>query len=825
MASPGHAGGLPSRPPVGYPQPATACSTSTARPSLLTPTRAGHTTTTAAAGHGHSLSSSLQRAGVGTVKQVCSSQGGGGSQHSYTVEEAAAFAAHINASCGMEAGASKGLQHLLPIAGPDDLFNKVADGLLLCRLINIACPDTVDERVLNWPGGGARPTTTTSSTTTTTAAAARRQDKPLNHFQMAENINVALSSARAIGCTVVNGKQHARPMLLWPGIHPPHSSFSSLPLPAVHAADVIAGAAGGKQHIVLGLVWQVVRAQLLSRINLKAHPELARLLLPGESLKDLLACPPEEVLIRWFNYHLGRVGHAPITNLSADVRDCEAYWHLLASIDKSCLPQGSGQQAWSTGMQGLEALARAPVIIESAARLGVPTFITPADIVSGNKRLNLAFTASLFNTAPGLAELDVEEQAAVTDAAQSEGQEDAREARQFRFWLNSLALGPPGSSEPLYLPTLYPALSDGLVCLWAIEKVAGPGKVDWRRVNQDKSKMNKFKAVENCNQAILLGRSLGFHLPGIGGSDVQEGNPKLVLGFLWQLMRMQFLGMLGSMGANVKDADIMEWANRAVSKVSLPLPPQASPPTHIHSFKDPTLASGIYYLALLEAVQPGILDPSLVSPGQSAEESGSNARYVISAARKLGATVFITWEDLTECRPKAVQQLLAALMHRAQQGESKQHAGVAPAAASTTPVQQPVHMGTPGAATQHPTPVVKSAPAPSAPGHMPRQAGPPGGSASSPMRPGGFGLSAAVTSTSSKPSVHAPDALHASTGPGGAAYGKPSSYNKHSAATGTAATVPGQRAGLSTTEGGHSMPKAAQAYLARLQQQSKQDHH
>lgn len=165
------------------------------KPPLLTPT------TTTAGPHGRSLSSSLQRAGVGTVHQVAGALG----THSYTVEEAAAFASHLNACLGMDPQASKGLQHVLPIAGPDDLFSKVADGLLLCRLINLASPDTIDERVLNWPGGGSR-TTPGGGTTATTTTPVRRADKPLNQFQMAENINVALNSARSIGCTVVNGE-------------------------------------------------------------------------------------------------------------------------------------------------------------------------------------------------------------------------------------------------------------------------------------------------------------------------------------------------------------------------------------------------------------------------------------------------------------------------------------------------------------------------------------------------------------------------------------------------------------------------------------------
>ena len=61
----------------------------------------------------------------------------------------------------------------------------------------------------------------------------------------------------------------------------------------------------GKNYImVLGLMWQVVKLVVLHNIQLKQHPELIRLLNPGEQLSDLLKLSPEQLLLRWFNYHL-----------------------------------------------------------------------------------------------------------------------------------------------------------------------------------------------------------------------------------------------------------------------------------------------------------------------------------------------------------------------------------------------------------------------------------------------------------------------------------------------------------------------------------------
>ena len=41
---------------------------------------------------------------------------------------------------------------------------------------------------------------------------------------------------------------------------------------------------------------------------------------------------------------------------------------------------------------------------------------------------------------------------------------------------------------------------------------------------------------------------------------------------------------------------------------------------------------------LLSAVEPRAINPALVTPGETPEEKTGNAKYVISVARKIGAT-------------------------------------------------------------------------------------------------------------------------------------------------------------------------------------------
>lgn len=134
------------------------------------------------------------------------------------------------------------------------LFDECRDGLILCKLINDSVPDTIDMRVLNKP-------------------TAR---KPLNAFKITENNNIVISSTKAIGCSVVN----------------------------IGPSDI----AEGTEHLILGLIWQIIRKGLLSQIDIKLHPELYRLCEEGETIEDLLRLTPDQILLRWFNYHLKQAG-------------------------------------------------------------------------------------------------------------------------------------------------------------------------------------------------------------------------------------------------------------------------------------------------------------------------------------------------------------------------------------------------------------------------------------------------------------------------------------------------------------------------------------
>ena len=202
--------------------------------------------------------------------------------------------------------------------------------------------------------------------------------------------------------------------------------------------------------------------------------------------------------------------------------------------------------------------------------------------------------------------------------------------------------------EP-FVNDLFDDLQDGLVLLFALDKIH-PGSVDWKKVNKPAPIASKFKKVENCNYVVVLGKSLKFSLVGIQGSDLVDGIKKLTLGLVWQLMRENIITILKKLSANGKeitDANMITWANEAVSG--------SGKKSHMTSCKDSTLVTSHFFLDLLGAIKPGIVNYDLVNAGTEEGGQKMNAKYAISIARKLGATIFLLPEDIMEVKPKMVR--------------------------------------------------------------------------------------------------------------------------------------------------------------------------
>ena len=66
--------------------------------------------------------------------------------------------------------------------------------------------------------------------------------------------------------------------------------------------------------------------------------------------------------------------------------------------------------------------------------------------------------------------------------------------------------------------------------------------VDERAVN--KKNLNVYRKTENLLLAINSARAIGCNIVNIGAGDLLEGKPHLVLGLLWQIIRVSVLAVV-----------------------------------------------------------------------------------------------------------------------------------------------------------------------------------------------------------------------------------------------------------------------------------------
>lgn len=388
----------------------------------------------------------------------------------------------------------------------------------------------------------------------------------------------------------------------------------------------------GITHLVLGLMWQVIKIGLLSKVDLKHHPELYRLLEPGETIEDLLKLPAEQILLRWFNYHLREAGHPRrVNNFSGDIKDSECYTILLNQI----APKNLGVN--KSALNETDPNKRAEKMLEQAEKMNCRKFVRPKDVCDGNPKLNLAFVANLFNNFPALEPVE-----------EIEIIEETREEKTFRNWMNSLGVSP-------FVNNLYEDLRDGIVLLQLFDKIQ-PGIVDWKKVNQPPFGMGgNMKKIENCNYACQIGKDLKFSLVGINGKDIHDGNKTLTLAVVWQMMRAYTLSILTKLskdGSRIQDEEIIQWANSILSAKGL----------KISGWKDDSIKNSVPVAHIIESIRNGTIQFDLLHTTKNEGDLLQNAKYTISAGRKVGAVIFALPEDIVEGNPKMILTVFASLM-------------------------------------------------------------------------------------------------------------------------------------------------------------------
>ena len=371
-------------------------------------------------------------------------------------------------------------------------------------------------------------------------------------------------------------------------------------------------------YLMLGILWQLVRILSMKTITLAECPEIYRLLNDGEELSDLQKLKAEDILIRWLNFHLRAAGQEPVSNLGNDLKDSRKLIYVLNQLD----PANCTLDALEEG----DDLQRAEKMIASSKAMGVEDCIGAADLVKGNSKVNSVFVAAIFNTKTGLQELTQEEFEAA--GLIDDDIEGARDERAIRLWINSMQI------ENCFIENLFEEIRDGLVILRVCHRIDNDS-VDWSKPKM--APKNLFDFSHNANLAEESMRSLGVKCVGVGAQDIVDVQKKNILAMVWQLMRVHYLKIIGSK----TDQDLIAWMNQVLQ-----------PEQPLKGFNDPQLADGRMLIKLTGSVEPRIINWDLVTPGQTDEEKEMNAKYAISIARKLGAIIFMVWDDIPRLNKK-----------------------------------------------------------------------------------------------------------------------------------------------------------------------------
>ncbi|KAJ3150325.1 hypothetical protein HDU89_003103 [Geranomyces variabilis] len=269
--------------------------------------------------------------------------------HSVTDTEVEIFTSWINESCAD----SPEVAGRLPLDPKSrQLFSACKDSWLLVALIDNARPGLVEKSKMHMHGS----------------------IKSLNAFELAENANVVIDAARKLGIVVVN----------------------------IGAEDIT----GGNQHLILGIIWQIVRGVLSKNLYVVMNPRILRLQKAGESFENLLRVTPEDTLLRWVNQTLSsrrselKGQYRLVRNFGKDLQDGIVLIYMMQIL----YPEA--------GFEGLQletdVRVRVTKLVELILTIGLK-YITVDSIVSGNPRTNFAFLAQLFSVRPALAELSTAE--------------------------------------------------------------------------------------------------------------------------------------------------------------------------------------------------------------------------------------------------------------------------------------------------------------------------------------------------------------------------------------------------------------------------------
>jgi len=152
---------------------------------------------------------------------------------------------------------------------------------------------------------------------------------------------------------------------------------------------------------MLNVIGQILCHIATNTISVQNCSEIIRLNEDNEEPTDLLKLLPEQILVRWLNYHLRNAGQLRVNNLGSNLKYCKPLIHIINQLDQSMCSLD--------GIEEPDNLKRAEIVLNSSYALGCGDIVSPKDLIAGNPKVNILFLAEMFTKKHGLKELSFQD--------------------------------------------------------------------------------------------------------------------------------------------------------------------------------------------------------------------------------------------------------------------------------------------------------------------------------------------------------------------------------------------------------------------------------
>ncbi len=444
------------------------------------------------------------------------------------------------------------------------LFEACRTGLLFCRLINRVEPETIDPRAMNIEVDALAQQ----------AGSEKEENRAI--FLALENHAMAINAVRSLGGQLP--KECTRELLVG-------ANFMSRNTNNINVEDEEEENVPLRCKMILHIVWEILQLDLFEPISVGACRPLLNLLHDEETIHEFDGIHESEKLLRWIRFHAkrfhprfesfqfgGNLSHNPIIFGSCL---CACLWaQPLELLPSKEIPSVAQMVLNDPSQAGKLTEVEVETLFEdltfACQAVGIRLYATRKEnLRSKDRRLQLACAAVVFTEYHNLPEnllLNSKEQEELLALHREYDSNESRDERILRTWINSLNLKQRDDpDDTIHVTNLFKDIKSGVVMLHVLQNYT-PDLDVFELFSCVLSPENKFQMLENANIILEIAqKELKLSIVNLGAFDIVDGNRKLLLGLLWQIMRYASIFMLESLNiGQTSEADILKWANERV---------------------------------------------------------------------------------------------------------------------------------------------------------------------------------------------------------------------------------------------------------------------